>query len=97
MATQPVARLTRAGILEARQGTLQMTDPFLAHFATFRHRGRVPSWDILAILELALNTWPEYPGDARESARALVRFLPGGTVGLAAAPAFPVLDAFVAA
>ncbi len=95
MATQPIARLTRAGILHAHQGTLQMTDPFLAHLAMFRHRGHVPAWDILALLEMALSTWQEYPGDARESARHLVRFLPAGSI--AATPAFPVLDAYIAA
>ena len=95
MAPQPIARLTRAGILEARQGMLQMTAPFQSHLSAFRHRGGVPAWDILALLELALSTWPEYPGDARESARHLVRFLPPGSV--AATPAFPVLDAFIAA
>jgi len=95
MATHPIARLTRAGILEARQGTLQMTDPFLAHLSMFRHGGRVPAWDILALLEMALSTWNEYPGDARDSARHLVRFLPSGSI--AATPAFPVLDAFIAA
>lgn len=95
MATQPIARLTRAGILHAHQGILQMTEPFQAHLALFRHRGNVPAWDILALLEQALSTWPEYPGDSRESARHLVRFLPPGSV--AATPAFPVLDAFIAA
>ncbi|MCA1820087.1 MAG: hypothetical protein ABR562_02585 [Thermoplasmatota archaeon] len=95
MATQPIARLTRAGILGAHQGILQMTDPFLAHLSLFRHRGGVPSWDILAVLEMALSTWHEYPGDARESARHLVRFLPSGSIS--ATPAFPVLDAFIAA
>lgn len=95
MATQPIARLTKAGILHAQHGVLEMTDPFLAHLSMFRHRGGVPSWDILALLEMALATWPEYPGDARESARQLVRFLPAGSI--AATPAFPVLDAFIAA
>ena len=95
MATHPIARLTRAGVLHASHGVLEMTDPFLSHLATFRHRGSVPSWDILALLEIALSTWSEYPGDARESARHLCRFLPPGSVP--ATPAFPILDAFVAA
>jgi hypothetical protein len=92
---QPLARLTRAGILHARNGLLEMTDDFQAHLSAFRHRGHVPAWDMLALLESALSTWPEYPGDARESARHLVRFLPPGSI--AATPAFPILDAFVAA
>jgi hypothetical protein len=95
MAPQPVARLTQAGILEVRHGTLAMTDRFTAHLSQHRHRGRVPSWDILALLESAVSSWDEYAGDARESARALVRFLPSGSV--AATPAFPVLEAFIAA
>ena len=95
MAPQPVARLTQAGILEVHQGTLALTERFTAHLSLHRHRGRVPSWDILALLEQAVASWDEYAGDARESARALVRFLP--SAGLAPAAAFPVLDAFIAA
>jgi hypothetical protein len=91
----PVARLRSCGILDVQHGTLQVSDRFLAHLSLHRHAGRVPSWDLLALLEVALSGWDEYAGDARESARALLRFLPAGTVH--ATPAFPVLDAFIAA
>lgn len=90
-----MARLRTCGILDIQQGTLQISDRFLAHLSLFRHGGRVPSWDLLAILELALGTWDDYAGDARESARALVKFLPAGSIH--ATPAFPVLDAYIAA
>ena len=91
----PVGRLRTCGILDVRDGELQMSGRFLAHLSAHQHRGRVPSWDILALLESAVSAWDEYAGDARESAKALARFLPAGSVH--ATPAFPVLDAYIAA
>ncbi len=91
----PVSRLRTCGILTVHHGALALSDRFLAHLSLYRHGGRVPTWDLLALLELALSTWDDYAGDARESARALVKFLPSGSIH--ATPAFPVLDAFIAA
>ena len=91
----PFARLRTCGILDVQHCTLALSDRFLAHLSLYRLAGHVPRWDILALLELALSTWDDYAGDARESARALLKFLPSGTIH--ATPAFPVLDAFIAA
>lgn len=92
---QPIARLTQSGVLEARHGILQPTDRFLSHLSLFRHTGAVMKWDLRGLVEQALATWDgtNDVGDARDASRALVGFLPNGM----AAPAFPVLDAFVAA
>lgn len=92
-----LARLTRSGVLSARNGILQPTDQFLAHLSLFRHSGRVHQWDLRGLVEQALTTWDgdaarDLHGDPREDARHLVGFLPSAT-----GPAFPVLDAFVAA
>jgi hypothetical protein len=99
----PMAALTRCGVLEQSRGrgacTLRVSPRFLAHAEETAARlfQQARFLGVAHALETALSAWDGYEHDVRPAAAFLVEFLGEREQFGGLRPVFPVLEQFTAA